>query len=81
MELKEIKNYFDLYGYEVVLIDLKAKFHFVSFCKSSIPRLGSMTLPTNRINVLSDTTIEKVIIHKNNKVTIKSNYGYLQFFN
>ena len=81
MKNSDIKKYFDVYGYEVVLTDIKNRYFFVSFSKNSIPTNGSMTLKTDKINVLSDAKIENVILHRNNKITLKTNYGFMQFFN
>lgn len=81
MKNSEIKKYYDLYGYDVIATVLKSKFYFVSFCKNSIPGPGSLTLKTEKLNVLSDAKIEKVILHKNLNLTIKTNYGFLKFSN
>jgi hypothetical protein len=81
MENSEIKKYFDLYNYETILTILKNKYYFVSFSKNSVPTAGSITLKTNKINVLSDAKIENVILHKNNLITIKTNYGFMKFSN
>jgi hypothetical protein len=81
MENSEIKKYFDIYNYETILTILKNKYYFVSFSKNSVPTAGSITLKTNKINVLSDAKIENVILHKNNLITIKTNYGFMKFSN
>jgi hypothetical protein len=81
MTTQEIKQYFDVYGYSVIATSLKKNYLFVSFSKNSIPTQGSMTLPISKLNTESDAKIENVIIHKNNKLTIKTNYGFMQFFN
>ena len=81
MSNTDVKKYFDVYGYQVILTDIKKRYYFVSFSKKSIPTPGSMTLKTDKINVLSDAKIENVILHKNNKITLKTNYGFMQFFN
>ncbi len=81
MENSQIKKYFDLYDYETILTDLKNKYYFVSFCKKSVPKNGSLAFKTDRINVLSDAKIENVILHRNQRISIKTNYGFIQFFN
>lgn len=81
MQNSEIKKYFDLYDYETILTVLKNNYYFVSFSKNSIPTPGSLTLKTDKINVLSDAKIENVILHKNNLITIKTNYGFMKFTN
>jgi hypothetical protein len=81
MENSQIKKYFDLYDYETILTALKNKYNFVSFCKKSIPKNGSLTFKTDKINVLSDAKIENVILHRNQRITLKTNHGFIQFFN
>lgn len=81
MQNLEIRKYFDLYGLETILIDLKSRYFFVSFCKKSIPKIGSLTIKTNELKTTSDAKIEKVIIHKNGNITLKTNFCFLQFFN
>jgi hypothetical protein len=81
MENSQIKKYSDLYDYETIVTDLKNKYNFVSFCKKSIPKNGSLTFKTDRINVLSDAKIENVILHRNQRITLKTNHGFIQFFN
>lgn len=81
MEDSQIKKYSDLYDYETILTALKNKYSFVSFCKKSVPKNGSLTFKTDKINVLSDAKIENVILHRNQRITLKTSYGFIQFFN
>jgi len=81
MTLKEIKQYADLYGYNTTTLLLKQKYSFVSFAKKSIPTAGSMTKCSSLLLYNDYTSINKVILHKNNRVTLKTNLGFLQFFN
>lgn len=81
MQNIEIKKYFDLHELETILIDLKNRYLFVSFCKKSIPKKGSLTIESKQLKTTSNARIEKVIIHKNNNITLKTNFCYLQFFN
>lgn len=81
MQNIEIKKYFDLHELETILIDLKNRYLFVSFCKKSIPKQGSLTIESKQLKTTSNAKIEKVIIHKNGNITLKTNFCYLQFFN
>lgn len=79
--IKDLKNYCDLYGWSITVLRLKKLYNFVSFAKNSIPTAGSLTLSTKKLNENNDTTIKKVINHKNNTVTLVTNQGYLTFLN
>ena len=81
MKLKEIKDYADLYGWAVTVTALKKQFALVSWAKSSKPTAGSLTLPTNKLNENNDTEIHKVILHRNNELTLVTNQGWLKFIN
>ncbi len=80
-QLKEIKKYSVLYGYTVTILQLKKIYTFVSYAEKSIPTPGSRTLTTDKLNEGGDTLLEKIILHKNNDITLKTNYGYLKFSN
>ena len=70
MEAKEIKKYADLYGYDIIITELKKTFNLVSFARNSIPTLGSLTLPIKRLKKNSDAIINRVILHKTNEITV-----------
>jgi len=80
MNLKEIKDYADLYGWAITVAELKKTFRYVSWAKSSKPTAGSLTLPTKKLNENNDTTVERVILHKNGDLTLVTNQGWLTFF-
>lgn len=71
----------DIYGYNVIVPALKDHYEYVSFCKGSIPTVGSLCRPAKELRNSNVTEIEKAIIHKNGAVTLKTNKGYLKFLN
>lgn len=81
IDLKEIKKYSDLYGWDITVIQLKKKFNSVSWARNSKPTEGSLTLPTRLLNENEDTVINKVIVHKNKTITMATNQGWLTFLN
>lgn len=81
MTNKDIKQYAKQYGYEIIVLVLKNRYTFVSWCPNSIPKNGSMTKHTKFLKSNADATIKNVILHRNKKLTLKTNKGFLQFFN
>ena len=80
-QLKEIKKYATLYGYLVTILQLKKIYTFVSYAEKSIPTAGSQTLTTDKLKEDTSILLENVILHKNNNITLKTNFGYLKFSN
>lgn len=76
MTLKEIRDYADVYGWEIVVPELKKKFNFVSTAGRSVPTEGSPTVGSGMLVSNPDTpaNIQKVILHKDGSVTIKCEY-------
>ena len=81
MTNKDIKKYADLYGWNTVATQLKNKYTFVSFCKNSVPTQGSITYYVNKVNEDANIIINKVILHKDNNITLVTSDGYIQFLN
>ena len=79
MKLKEIKDYSDLYGWEIVVSELKKTFTLVSWAKNSRPTAGSLTVPTEKLNENRNASIEKVMLHRNGEITLITNFGWLRF--
>lgn len=79
LSLKEIKDYADLYGWHVTVLRLKKLFTSVSWAKNSKPGPGSLTLPVEKLKGNNDTLIKKVILHKNEELTLVTNQGWLRF--
>lgn len=79
MNLKEIKQYSDLYGWAITVVELKKMFNLVAWAKNSKPTPGSLTLPTSKLNENNDTIIEKSIIHRDGSITLVTNQGWLKF--
>ena len=78
----EIQKYYDLYSSETILAALKNNYYFVSLDAKTIPTNGSSTFKSSNLKSDIFIKIEKVIIHKNNRLTLKTeNFGFLQFFN
>lgn len=82
--LKEIAKDLDLYGPVVLLEALKKEFSHVSFTANgkTIPNAGSHCRKTS--NMLTDWGVKfnKVIFHKNNRVTVRTEQGkFYQFLN
>jgi len=84
--LKSTLKHFDLYGYVIIFKLLKKHFNFVSYCCDLIPTAGSYTrsskgvVPTESENGYT-IKIKRFIFHRNGRVTMQTNRGYLQFFN
>jgi len=82
MTNNEYKQFYDVYGIEVIIESLKKDFKMVSYCKNSIPTEGSYTINTNRIGKMQeDGKIHNVICHRNGSITIETNYGFYKFLN
>ncbi len=82
--LKEHAKFIDLYPAEVTLGILASKFEYVSHtlnCKK-IPTIGSVCRKSSTINPANDLKIQKLIFHRNGRVSIKTNKNlYFQFLN
>lgn len=77
----DIKKFYDLYEWSLIVKILKNNYNFVSWAKNSIPTQGSLTLPTEKLNENNDTLVKKVINHGGKKLTLVTNQGYLTFIN
>lgn len=80
MNIKEIKNFADLYGWSITVIELKKLYSLVSWAKGSTPTGGSLTLPTKSLKENNYTTIKRVILHKNKNLTLVTNSGWMRFY-
>ena len=79
---KELREYADLYGWDITLICLKEmNYKFVSFTEKSIPSPGSPCWDISKLKPSGDFSISKVILHKDNSVTLKTSEGNLRFWN
>lgn len=79
MDNKDIKIYADLYNYQTVVLMLKKRFDLFSIRRSSEPTEGSPTYPTAFLDHNADNKIQRVILHRNNEVTIITDLGWLKF--
>jgi hypothetical protein len=79
--LEQLLTLADLYGFEVVISQLKKRFTLVSYRDKSIPTGGSPTWETGRLKEDLGATIQKAIQHKNGEVTLITSLGYLKFTN
>jgi hypothetical protein len=80
--MENILENIDLYGLDVLLIQLKKDFYFISFAENSIPTAGSMTLSTDKLVKFKDNTkLIKVIRHRNKDLTLQTNKGFYKFLN
>jgi len=80
LDLNDLKNYCDLLP-KITLKQLKKQFIFVSYCQNSIPGNGSQTYKSEKLNIKTIKKVFKMILHKNKKVTLKTEKGFFQFFN
>jgi len=79
MTLKELKKYADLYGWPIAVKYLKKRFTLVSWAKNSRPTAGSLTWPTERLSENYNPKIKKVILHRNNEITLINSDGWFRF--
>lgn len=77
---KQLKNYADLYGYNVLVNYLKQSYTFVSYSQNSIPTVGSMCFNVAKLLESDNVEVHKAINHKDGTVTLKTNLGYLKFW-
>ena len=75
------QRYQTFYGLEVLHILLeKDGYKLVSFCENSIPTNGSKTFAIEKTNPKHNYEVEKVIVHKNLDITIKTkNKGFVKY--
>jgi len=79
--LKEQLQFFDLYDFETTMIILKLNFSQVSNTEKSVPTEGSKTRSSIYVNEKAkNISIEKLIFHRDDKITVKTNVGYFQFW-
>lgn len=82
--IKAIAKDLDLYGTDVLIQALKNSFSHVSYTFNArkIPTCGSICRKTQEITPQKNFKVEKVIFHRNGKVTIYTNHKqYFQFLN
>ena len=80
--IKDTLKNIDLYGFDVLLQQLKNNFSFVSYCSGSTPTAGSLTTSICKVKKFhSQMEIKKSIFHKNGDITLKTNKGFLKFSN
>lgn len=80
---RELKKFSDLYGMDVLHEILVTKgYTHVSMREKSIPDDGSAVHSVHRkkSELFSLQKIEKIILHRNNDVTIKTDIAYLRYF-
>ena len=79
----EIKKYGDLYQYDVIVSMIKESnlYKFVSWREKSIPSMGSQCKKISTLNNYANVKVLKRILHRNGDITLKTNFGYLKFFN
>ena len=78
---RQIKMYYDVYGYDVIIELLKGKYHHVSACPKSIPHAGSPYYHVSLLKSRNDVKINKVIVHsKVDSVTLFTSRGVLRFW-
>jgi hypothetical protein len=82
--LKDIVQNLDLYGEPVLIEALKKQFSHVSYTLKAkkIPTCGSICRQSKDITPSNDLKIERVIFHKDGKVSILTDKKqYFQFLN
>ena len=78
---KEKYSNSDLYGFQVVLEMLKQdNYKFVSYRNKSIPNVGSPCKNINTLKISTNPKINKVICHKDNSITFKTDVCFLRFW-
>lgn len=80
-QAKELINFIDLYGTDILFKALK-QYPFVSYTNKSIPKQGSPTRLTKDIclNKAKELKVLKFISHKDGKSTVITDKGVYQFF-
>lgn len=85
LEFKEfkrnVKRYYDLYGYNAVKEILSKYYNHVSFAQNSIPSAGSMYRNVKSLLDKDNVIINKVVIHRRvDSVTLFTSHGVLRFW-
>lgn len=70
--IKDIWNYKDLYGQDLLISALKTNYTHVSFTRNAktLPKEGSQCRSTKNLKPSNDFCISKLIFHKDGAVTI-----------
>jgi hypothetical protein len=78
---KTLKNRYEpLYGLEILhLLAVKDGYNFCSFASKSIPTAGSETLKIEKCKQLINHEVNKVIIHRDYRITVCTDKGYIQY--
>ena len=74
-------RYEPLYGLEILhLLAKEDGYKLVSFCENSIPTPGSQTFAIEKANPKHNFKVERVIIHKDLNITIKTkDKGFVKY--